>query len=498
MTGKRRSQEYEPIADLFGDVVRDGPPFLYDAEIDLAGRFRPPPLRAPASESAQDPTCPDADLALRMQAEIEAARAAAAVAATGAHRDAAVEHRDDNGLLSAVVVLHGALTVLSLGLYSFWLKTQQRRVLWSHTRLEGDPLDYTGRGRELLLRFLAALVVVAAFIAAAFVAVIFAVVVAPEVFGPGQRLNLALAGLPALTPLPPVLAFLSRRYRLSRTRWRGVRFGMDGSPLSILGLWLLWAAPVALSAGLLFPFWRWARERRLTRAVRWGEARLGFEGSPWPLFLHWAPLWLAFAGGAALLAAPGLRETAGIPDPGLWVRAFGPIPALLGAAGGAMILGVLACNYRAAEIRLFWNARRLGGAQGACDFSVWHLVDAFTMVLARNIWPGLLIYLAIALIAWIPLSGAMEQTGSAGLAALPEAVRDTLLARPAPWRDQAQLLVALAAAGFLAAVFAIWLRMAVFARTVHMHLCDSLRVMDAQRLAAADPQPADWSEDLGR
>lgn len=50
--------------------------------------------------------------------------------------------------------VNGILKLLSLGLYSFWGKTEVRKRLWSFTRLNGEPLEYTGTGKELFLGFL--------------------------------------------------------------------------------------------------------------------------------------------------------------------------------------------------------------------------------------------------------------------------------------------------------------------------------------------------------
>ena len=39
-------------------------------------------------------------------------------------------------------------TVLTLGFYRFWMVTRLRRHYWNAIRIQGDPLEYTGTGRE--------------------------------------------------------------------------------------------------------------------------------------------------------------------------------------------------------------------------------------------------------------------------------------------------------------------------------------------------------------
>ena len=58
------------------------------------------------------------------------------------------------GRMIGLGFINGILKVLTLGLYSFWAKTEVRRRIWSATRLNGEPLSYTGTGKELFLGFL--------------------------------------------------------------------------------------------------------------------------------------------------------------------------------------------------------------------------------------------------------------------------------------------------------------------------------------------------------
>src|SRR5437899_7624353 len=56
------------------------------------------------------------------------------------------------------LMVRGALLLLvTLGIYRFWLATDQRRFLWANTVIAGDALEYTGTARELLIGFLIAI-----------------------------------------------------------------------------------------------------------------------------------------------------------------------------------------------------------------------------------------------------------------------------------------------------------------------------------------------------
>src|SRR5262245_9759623 len=58
------------------------------------------------------------------------------------------------------LMIRGAMfLLLTLGIYRFWLATDQRRFLWANTEIAGDTLEYTGTARELLVGFLIAIAV---------------------------------------------------------------------------------------------------------------------------------------------------------------------------------------------------------------------------------------------------------------------------------------------------------------------------------------------------
>src|SRR5438045_6350279 len=58
------------------------------------------------------------------------------------------------------LMIRGAvLLAITLGIYRFWLTTDQRRFLWSNTDILGESLEYTGTARELLIGFLIAIAI---------------------------------------------------------------------------------------------------------------------------------------------------------------------------------------------------------------------------------------------------------------------------------------------------------------------------------------------------
>jgi uncharacterized membrane protein YjgN (DUF898 family) len=113
-----------------------------------------------------------------------------------------------------------ALELVTLGFYRFWLLTDIRRHLWSNTLVDGDAAEYTGRGKELLIGFLVAL------------AILVPIYLGYFLIGLEAEHYQAFASIPLIAffyLFGQFAIYRARRYRLTRTVWRGVRFWMSGS-----------------------------------------------------------------------------------------------------------------------------------------------------------------------------------------------------------------------------------------------------------------------------
>lgn len=115
------------------------------------------------------------------------------------------------------------LTIVTLGIYRFWGKTNMRRYIWSHVSFQGDRFEYTGTGGELFKGFLVAL--------AFFALLAFVQFGAQLVFGIDSVIVAVFNLVAAFSFLyfVYVAVYAAQRYRLTRTLWRGVRGGMTGS-----------------------------------------------------------------------------------------------------------------------------------------------------------------------------------------------------------------------------------------------------------------------------
>lgn len=216
---------------------------------------------------------------------------------------------------------NGLLNIITLTLYRFWGKTEVRRRVWQGVRLNGDAFEYTGRGMELFIGFLLALVV----LGLPFLLVVFGI----QFLGPMYAFLFILPLYIFIFWLWGFGVFTAFRYMASRTTWRGIRFKLAGSAK---GYGLYYIGAILLSGITLGWYWPTAERslaERLWSELRFGDRRVRFsmgkahrEGVYGPFALGWlltmVPyILLIVVMGAvfAVLGAPGSSFTAAAPAP---------------------------------------------------------------------------------------------------------------------------------------------------------------------------------------
>lgn len=198
------------------------------------------------------------------------------------------------GGILPITLLNALLNIITLTLWRFWGRTRVRRYLWSTTTVNGTPLEYTGSGLELFRSF----IVVMLFVLLPIYAVMFAgqLLLPPEQF----MLYFGLAYIPIIllfSWLLGVAVWVARRYRLSRTTWRGIRLGQSGSANRYAWASVGYSILTSLTLGWFAP----AAEMRLTRMLWadtfYGDRRFsvpqGDEGLAGPTYGAFALAWIS-------------------------------------------------------------------------------------------------------------------------------------------------------------------------------------------------------------
>jgi uncharacterized membrane protein YjgN (DUF898 family) len=222
--------------------------------------------------------------------------------------------------LVGVSFLNAVLTVITVGLYNFWGRTEVRRRTWSCVRLCGEPFVYHGTATELLRGFVAAVLFILLPLFLLGVGLVIS-------FGQASTgwVSYQVALLVVIYPvLKSFASYRARRYRLSRTSWRGVRGTVTGSAGEFA--FLSWATSI-----LTWPSVGWSEPWRVLYVQRFligdtmlGDRPLAMEATSGKLYLRFAVLWIgtivilvAVFAGIGVVVGP---DAAALRAPLLWAR----------------------------------------------------------------------------------------------------------------------------------------------------------------------------------
>ncbi|HXJ77998.1 MAG TPA: YjgN family protein [Candidatus Methylomirabilis sp.] len=182
------------------------------------------------------------------------------------------------GTLLGIHIVNVLFTLLTIGVYYCWAKTRVRRYLFSESAFEGDRFAYHGTGKELLLGFLKAFVV--------FLVPVIVLSIVRDQLDVDPRIKTTAAFLISVLFLIfiPVAMVGSRRYRLTRTSWRGIRFSFRGRAWTFIPIFLKGYFLSGLTFGLYYPFYLTRRQAFMMSNSYFGNERFGFDGRGWELF----------------------------------------------------------------------------------------------------------------------------------------------------------------------------------------------------------------------
>jgi uncharacterized membrane protein YjgN (DUF898 family) len=310
------------------------------------------------------------------------------------------------GAVAGITVLNSILTLATLGIYRFWGKTRLRRYLWSRIDVFGDRLEYSGTGLELFLGFLVAMVLLLP---------IFGIPVLVQVAYPldfeAQGVAEAVFTLIILF-LIQVAIFRARRYRLTRTRWRGIRGGQSGSAfiyaLRAMGLFIL----TGLSLGLFWPWASVALQRYKIDNTWLGDRQLSFHGRGLELLKYWLVVLVLAVAGVVLFSifmavsiSAGNTQGDSLGWAGSSIMAVAAYASLIGA-------GVAWVWYKVREFRYFAQSTRLGTTRFSSSLSTGRVaLIYFVFVLVTGLAIGVIVLAASAGLAGVVMDAIQSAQG---------------------------------------------------------------------------------------
>jgi uncharacterized membrane protein YjgN (DUF898 family) len=314
------------------------------------------------------------------------------------------------GLLKITIVSF-LLSIITLGIYRFWAKTRVRQHIWSCVQINGEPLEYTGRGMELFVGFL----------------IVFLTLILPPAlliagvtawYGPGSP-EAAVVQVAVISIF--YLAFFlfwgfaiyrSRAYQLSRTNWRGIRGALTGSAMIYSLLYFGSLLAKSFSLGWATPVMNTVLQEQISNDMRFGDAAFKFKGRAGPLYGTYALCWfLTFAaiiiafvlfagaggglfGGNVDAAFDSVFEDGGTPSDWEYGIVFLVIIGFfVFLVLFSLLIPMLWAVYTAKELRTFANYTRFDGAQFHLDATagsvIWlTIVNILILIFTLGIgWP---------------------------------------------------------------------------------------------------------------
>lgn len=313
------------------------------------------------------------------------------------------------------------LNIVTLTVFRFWGRTHFRRRLWADTRIGGEPLEYTGRGMELFLGFIIAIFTL-------MVPTIGAVFAAQLLLGPQAMIAVIIPLYLLLFVLIGVAIFLARRYHLSRTTYRGIRFGQTGSAwgygFAAFGYGIL----TALTLGWFAPAAQIRLSRRMWSNAWYGGVKFKFEDTDAakrePVYLSFALAWVGgvvvYGVWAAWLTTSGLFKGLDAVQPDL--RAV----ALLYASfiPMSLVIAVFVSWHFAVVTRRITKSLSLDGLTFSSRLSTFDIVELSitnTLLIIFTLGVGLM---AAQMRMWKRLAKRMVLTGALDFAAIEQSSVD--------------------------------------------------------------------------
>ncbi len=207
------------------------------------------------------------------------------------------------GLLKLMIV-NFLLSVITLGFYRFWAKTNVRKHIWSSVHINGEPLEYTGTSMELFKGFLMVFFVLV-------LPYVLAVTAANVIQGPESPIAIMLQGgfFLVIYLLWGFAVYKARKFQLSRTNWRGIRGTLVGSAMIYSLLYFGSLIAKSMSMGWATPVMNTVLAEQITNDMRFGDAAFKFKGRAGPLYPTYAMCWLLTL--AAIVLVIGMLVTSG-------------------------------------------------------------------------------------------------------------------------------------------------------------------------------------------
>lgn len=167
------------------------------------------------------------------------------------------------------------LSVITLGIYSFWAKIRITKFFHEHTWFQSHNLQFHATGAERGRGFAKALGI---FALAGLVLFLNQELLTNVIGEEASTILTAVLFSLVFVALTPIIAIGKRRYLMSRTSWRNVRFRFQGSIIELSKINVLGTLFSILTLGLYLPFYQVKRQAFYINNTFYGSEPFQYSG----------------------------------------------------------------------------------------------------------------------------------------------------------------------------------------------------------------------------
>ncbi len=167
----------------------------------------------------------------------------------------------------SIFIVNWLLTIVTLGIYYPWAKANRLEYIYGNTELEKSRFKFHGTGLEMFKGFIIAIAGLLVVFGLAFAIV--------YIF---QSVLFIFVVYLILFALIPFAIHGTLKYRMSRTTWRGIRFGYRGNRVELIQKFIGWALLTVVTFGIYAPWMNIKLRTYVVSNIRMGSAKFNFKG----------------------------------------------------------------------------------------------------------------------------------------------------------------------------------------------------------------------------
>ena len=172
----------------------------------------------------------------------------------------------------AIMIVNWLLTLVTLGIYYPWARAKRLKYIYGQTALNDEHFNFAGTGKEMFRGFIK---VILFYVIVMGIYVLFVFKQMP--------FSAILFLLLAMFAFYPFVIHGSYRYRMSRTSYRGIRFGYRGDRTELFKNCVKWGLLTLVTFGI-YGAWMSMNVRRYTHQnIRYGDVEFSnnCNGTDW-------------------------------------------------------------------------------------------------------------------------------------------------------------------------------------------------------------------------